>query len=82
MSNILKEIIAAAVFVVLLIVVAWILKHRPRQLNPDYFKDKWQALQKQCANKSTWALAIIDADNLLDEALKPWASGWFRHSAS
>lgn len=65
-----KEIIAIAAFFVVLVVVAAILKSRPKKLNPDYFKDKWQKLQKQCAKQEMWPMAIIDADKLLDEALK------------
>ncbi len=70
MSQLDKEIIAAAIFLVLVVGIAMLLRRRPRTLNPDYFKNKWQELQKQCSNKSTWPLAIIDADKLLDEALK------------
>lgn len=46
------------------------LLHRPKKLNQEYFQNRWLALQKQCADKATWPLAIIDADKLLDEALK------------
>jgi hypothetical protein len=65
-----KEVVVVAIFVVLVIIVAVILKRRPRTLNPQYFKSKWQELQGQCASKATWSLAVIDADKLLDEALK------------
>jgi hypothetical protein len=65
-----KEIVVVAAFIVILTVVAALLKRRPRTLNPEYFKQKWAVLQKQCADKKTWTLAVIDADKLLDEALK------------
>lgn len=46
------------------------LRRRPRQLKTDRFQDKWRDMQKLCASKETWSKAIIEADNLLDEALK------------
>lgn len=47
-----------------------IARRRSRDLNPEDFNRRWQALQKQCASRKTWPAAIIDADNLLDEALR------------
>lgn len=41
-----------------------------RKLKPAKFKEQWTELQKFCASKDTWALAVINADKLLDEALK------------
>ncbi len=41
-----------------------------RKLKPAKFKDQWTELQKFCKSKDTWALAVINADKLLDEALK------------
>ena len=32
--------------------------------------EEWQSLQKHCASRKTWPQAVIDADNLLHEALK------------
>jgi hypothetical protein len=44
---------------------------RPRRkLNPTKFKESWQELQQNCANRKTWPQAIIEADDLLDQALK------------
>lgn len=40
------------------------------KLNRRYFQAKWQRLQKLCSDKKTWYQAIVDADSLLDEALK------------
>ncbi|TAH33964.1 hypothetical protein EYC59_04065 [Candidatus Saccharibacteria bacterium] len=45
-------------------------RRRPRNLNKQYYQDRWQALQKMLKNKETWPLAIIDADKLLDDALR------------
>lgn len=62
----------AVVIVVLLGVVfgASYLKRKPKVLNAVYFQDKWKEAQGFCKDKSTWPLAVINADKLLDEALK------------
>lgn len=41
-----------------------------RKIKPAKFKEQWTELQKFCKSKDTWPLAIINADKLLDEALK------------
>lgn len=44
---------------------------RPRKdLNREYFQAKWKELQKGLSKAETWPMAVIQADNLLDEALK------------
>lgn len=44
---------------------------RPRKdLDRQYFQKKWNELQKQCAKSETWPMAVIQADSLLDEALR------------
>jgi hypothetical protein len=47
-----------------------LLRRRPRQLKPDKFAARWKALQLHCANRKTWPQAIIEADDLLNDALK------------
>lgn len=62
----------AAVAIVLVLVTAsgaW-LKRRPKQLNREYYQERWQVLQGLLRDKTTWPLAVIDADKLLDDALK------------
>jgi hypothetical protein len=62
-----------AVAVVILIIAAGVffgLKRRPKELKTDRFQEQWQQLQKLLADKTQWASAILDADKLLDEALK------------
>jgi hypothetical protein len=59
--------------VVLLAVVAGasLLKFKPLPLNHTYFDQRWQevlALFKE--ERTTWPLAVINADKLLDDALK------------
>jgi hypothetical protein len=62
----------AAVLVLLGVIFgsAWFTRRRKSGLNVEYFTMRWRELQKMCADSSTWPLAIIDADKLLDEALK------------
>jgi hypothetical protein len=62
--------IAVTFVVVLLLVIVIRKRSMPRELNSEYFQLRWKELQKMCSDKKTWALAIIDADKLLDEALK------------
>ena len=63
-----QTIIPVSIVVILVaLVVMNIVRHR---VNPAAYKEKWQDLQRFCAGKETWPLAIITADKLLDEALK------------
>jgi hypothetical protein len=69
----LKLLIGALVFglvcIALFAVVAR-LTRRKKTLNKVYFTEKWKEAQKCCGKKETWPLAVINADKLLDEALK------------
>jgi hypothetical protein len=42
----------------------------PKRLKHDKFYEKWKSIQKQCADKENWRQVIIEADDLLDKALK------------
>jgi hypothetical protein len=67
------SLIVIAVIVVLIIavgVIIWLRKRRPKHLNRAYFQERWQQAQSLCSNKDTWPLAIINADKLLDDALR------------
>jgi hypothetical protein len=60
-----------AIIVLLAVVLgAGFLKRRPAPLNREYFTRKWQESQGFCKDKATWPLAVINADKLVDEALK------------
>lgn len=68
-----QGILAGIAVVVLLLLVfgsGFLLKRKPKHLNQAYYQEHWQELQKFCKDKATWPLAIIDADKLLDDALK------------
>lgn len=63
--------IATAVLVLILISLAAIWrKRRAPTLKPAQFAEQWHTLQKNCLSRKTWPMAVIDADNLLDEALR------------
>ncbi|MEO6761036.1 MAG: hypothetical protein ABI220_01505 [Candidatus Saccharimonadales bacterium] len=62
--------LAVAILLILVFGASWLTKRRPHKLNVVYYREKWDTLQKLCRDKSTWPLAIIDADKLLDEVLK------------
>lgn len=47
-----------------------IFRRRPKKLNQAKFTKRWQATQQLCSSRKTWPQAIIEADNLVDEALK------------
>lgn len=55
-----------------MVAVVFVIRRRPRRRNlkPDKFMQKWQELQKFCRKKDTWADALLEADKLLDKALK------------
>jgi hypothetical protein len=61
---------ASITAVVLVVLAATYLVARPRKLNTTYFAQRWQDAQKLCSSKDTWPLAVINADKLLDEALR------------
>jgi FtsZ-interacting cell division protein ZipA len=63
-------IVGLIVVLPVLIVSVVLLRRRPRKINTDRFQEKWRDMQKQLADKSSWKQAVVDADKLLDEALK------------
>lgn len=60
------------VVVVILLLIGLILYRRYHVKKPDtvHYMKRWRELQKNCKTRKTWPLAIIDADNLLNEVLK------------
>lgn len=67
-TYILVAAIALLLFVIFL--ASWLTRRRPRHLNVKNFNKRWQEAQALCVSKNTWPLAIINADKLLDDALK------------
>ncbi len=62
--------VALVILLVLILGATKFARRRSSSLNVEYFSKRWRDLQKMCADTATWPLAIIDADKLLDEALK------------
>jgi hypothetical protein len=61
--------IAATAFVSLAVAVFLTLKFS-RRFKSDHFVKKWKRLQQKLPNKDSWREAVIEADDLLGEALK------------
>ena len=61
--------VAAGTFVFIMIAGLYLWK-RPRHLKADKFINNWRELQGYCRDKATWPLAVLEADKLLDIALK------------
>ena len=70
LNNSLLLTIAAAVIIVLIAGSTFRLRRRPKQLDIKKFQLRWREIEKLCGRNDTWPLAIINADTLLDEALK------------
>lgn len=63
--------IAAGVVIVLIVASVVIArKLRTRKANSAKFTERWRNLQKNCASRKTWPQAVIEADDLLADALK------------
>ncbi len=69
-TQLIMAVVALGVLVGLIFGAAWLTRRRFSKPNVEYFTKRWRDLQKLCADAATWPLAIIDADKLLDEALK------------
>lgn len=65
-----KIIFIASVVLVSISTGLFIYKKLPKRLKHDKFKSNWKDIQKLCADKESWEKAVIDADNLLEKALK------------
>ena len=56
---------------IVLLVISWLaIRLRPKRLDTAKFKIRWQEVQGLCRKAETWPLAVINADKLLDDALK------------
>lgn len=68
-------IIMIIISILVLILTMGLVIYRKKRDNPTYFLKQWDDLQKLCATKEAWVAVIIDADNLLDRALKKCSKG-------
>ena len=73
MDNGTSIFLLAGVLVVGLVLFAYISKigHKRSKLNHDEFRQRWQRIrQLQSQGETGWQLSIMDADKLLDQALR------------
>lgn len=52
------------------IIIGLIIWKAPKRFKHDTYRKRWIALQSRCSDKAQWSQAIIEADDLLDEALR------------
>jgi hypothetical protein len=64
------KIIAIVVAACIVLGVCFALWRRRRPIDTNRFQESWKDLQKLCRDKATWPQAILNADRLLDEALR------------
>ncbi len=64
---ILGAVIALPVLFVVMALVVW---KKPRRLKVDKYRVEWKELQSFCRDRTMWPKALVDADRLLDKALK------------
>ncbi len=66
-----EEIVTIAVSAIIFLIIAVIVIRKfPRKLKHEYFVTRWKHVQQRCPDKEQWPLAIQEADDLLNEALK------------
>lgn len=71
MSTTIFLIGAIVLGIIVLVVLARLSRTRPRSLNQQYFEKRWlELLTRVRTGYDGMILAVIDADKLLDEALK------------
>jgi len=65
-----KLVALAAAGLVAIVIVIIVAVKLSKRLKPDHFTHKWSVLQKRCSDKNEWSIALREADDLLDVALK------------
>lgn len=70
LNLLIAALVAGVGLTIVSIVIAKLVKRRPRKLNREYYQKRWKELQQHCAREITWPMAIIDADKLLDDVLR------------
>ncbi|MBI2592136.1 hypothetical protein HYW36_01530 [Candidatus Saccharibacteria bacterium] len=64
-------LIAAIIFgLLVLFILSRLVVHRPRKLSQQYYQKKWLEILARVKTYDGMILAVIDADKLLDEALR------------
>jgi len=62
--------VVIAALIILLLGSRLALRFRPRRLPVEKFQERWTEVESLCAKADTWPLAVLNADKLLDDALK------------
>lgn len=63
-------IVGAVLILVVLFSSSFVVRRSRRNSKFANFRPRWQEVQKLCGKSDTWPIAIINADKLVDEALK------------
>lgn len=64
-------LLGIAVFgLAVLVIISKLSRRLPRQLNRDYFRQRWEELLLKVKTPDGMVLAVIEADKLFDDALK------------
>src|SRR5581483_5633745 len=58
------------VILIILVITYFLFSRRSKKKLPTKFAEKWLEIQRLCASKETWSLAVISADKLLEQGLK------------
>ncbi len=65
-----KKIFIGALVVAILYTVYFIYSKLPKKLKTAGFVKRWREIQTMCKDETKWSRAIVEADELLDKALK------------
>lgn len=63
------SLVAAAVLLLCILIMTY-RRRKPQELDLDKYKKGWKSVELKLKDDSLWALAIIEADGLLAEALE------------
>ena len=63
-------VVALVAVLVIVFGISLLTRRRRPSLNQEQFLVRWKEIQALYAQKNTWPLAIINADKLVDDALK------------
>lgn len=67
-----ETIILLAAGILLLVALMSLIQKRTVTLNRAYYQKQWQEIERLLDNEAGYQLAVIQADRLLDRALKDW----------
>lgn len=68
--NAVTLILITVLLVFALVAAFFVYRRIPKKLHSEKFQEDWKQLQNFCRDKDMWSKAVMDADKLLDKALK------------